>query len=49
MKLSELNAVIGQAVNIGRADLASKNANIAVARVVQHNEYDIWQFVGNRS
>ena len=49
MKLCELNALICKTVNIGSVDLTTKNANVAVARIVQHNEQDVRTFVGNRS
>ena len=48
MKLSELNASDGKAVNIWCADLSSKHTEITVTRVIQHNEHYVWTLVGNR-
>jgi hypothetical protein len=49
VELRELNALICQTVNIGRVDLTSKNANVAIARIVQHDEQDVRALAGIRS
>ena len=49
VEIAEPHTLLGQDIEVGCLNLASKTSNIRVAHIITHNEQDIRSFVGSFS